>query len=105
MRQSIQVPTGSLDVRGPFGQDLRYGAAGELPSPLVHEIRRSGVAIAGVIHRVCTIVPRRGPGDGRSGPSPGRWPGPASGCAGATFRGPTATAGPRMPGTTKRPKE
>ena len=60
MRQSIQVPTGSLDVRGPFGQDLLYGAAHGRAYPLVHEIRHSGLAIARVIHNVCTIVPGAG---------------------------------------------
>src|SRR4051812_46176518 len=65
MRQSIQVPTGSLDVRGPFGQDLQYGAAHPLPSPLVHEIRRSGLAIA----RLSTAFARSSRASG-SGPTP-----------------------------------
>src|SRR5436190_8253814 len=57
MLQSIQVPTGSLDVRSPFGQEQLYVAARPVARPLLHEIRCTDVAIEAVVHTVPTIVP------------------------------------------------
>jgi hypothetical protein len=56
MRQSIQVPTDSLDVRGPFGQDELYETPWFVPSPLIHELRCVGLSFRPVVHSLPTIV-------------------------------------------------
>src|ERR1041385_928840 len=62
MLQSIPVPTGSLDVRGPFGQDQRYAVAPCAVHPLVHEFRDGSLASARVIHTLPTNVAPPGTG-------------------------------------------
>jgi hypothetical protein len=61
MLQSIQVPTGSLDVRSPFGQDLLYVASRPMARSLIHEVRCTDLSFRLVVHTVPTNVPPADP--------------------------------------------
>src|SRR5262245_50866267 len=66
----MQAPAGSLDVRGPFGQDQQYGPGGRVASGFIHDFPSSRAVSEGVVHSLPTIgaysgtgsagLPRRG---------------------------------------------
>src|SRR5436190_9317529 len=60
MLRSMQAPTRSLDVRGPFGQDELYEMRWVVPSPVIHDVRCADLSFRAVVHSFPTIVPVSG---------------------------------------------
>jgi hypothetical protein len=50
----VQAPGRRFRCRGPFRQELRYGLATRLPSPVIHDFRSSKAVLEDLVHRLPT---------------------------------------------------